>query len=93
MDCQLPELDGFEATRRIRQKLAARPLPIISLTANASTQDRADCMAAGMDDFLTKPVRVELLAATLQKWLPTAQARASHSHDLHPRHGVPWFAM
>ncbi len=73
MDCQLPGLDGLEATRRIRQKLAGRPLPIIALTANASTKDRDDCLAAGMNDFLTKPVRVELLAATLQKWLPTAR--------------------
>ena len=72
MDCQLPELDGLEATRRIRQQLAGRPLPIVALTANASTQDRAACLAAGMDDFLTKPLRVELLAATLQKWLPAA---------------------
>ena len=72
MDCQLPGLDGLEATRRIRQKLAGRPLPIIALTANASTADRTACLAAGMDDFLTKPVRVELLAATLQKWLPVA---------------------
>jgi CheY-like chemotaxis protein len=69
MDCQLPGLDGLEATRRIRAKLPGQPLPIIALTANASTQDRDACLAAGMDDYLTKPVRPELLAATLQKWL------------------------
>jgi CheY-like chemotaxis protein len=76
MDCQLPGLDGLEATRRIREKLAGRPLPIVALTANASTDDRAACLAAGMDDFLTKPVRREILAATLEKWLTTAAARA-----------------
>ena len=72
MDCQLPGLDGLEATRRIRATLAGRPLLIIALTANASTSDRAACLAAGMDDFLTKPVRRELLAATLEKRLPAA---------------------
>jgi signal transduction histidine kinase/ActR/RegA family two-component response regulator len=70
MDCQLPGLDGLEATRRIRTQRAGRPLPIIALTANASLQDRTACLEAGMDDFLAKPVRVEVLAAMLQKWLP-----------------------
>ena len=72
MDCQLPGLDGLEATRRIRTQLATRPLPIIALTANASTQDRAACFSAGMDDFISKPVRIEHLATTLEKWLPAA---------------------
>ena len=72
MDCQLPGLDGLEATRRIRAQLGDRKLPIIALTANASTSDRTACLAAGMDDFLTKPVRRELLAAALGKRLPAA---------------------
>ena len=69
MDCQLPGIDGLEATRRIRARLAGRPLLIIALTANASTSDRTACLAAGMDDFLTKPVRREILANTLEKRL------------------------
>ncbi len=73
MDCQLPGIDGMETTRRIRQKLAGgRPIKIIALTANASTHVREACLAAGMDDFLTKPVRFELLANVLQRNLPPA---------------------
>ncbi|HEY1110342.1 MAG TPA: ATP-binding protein [Opitutaceae bacterium] len=70
MDCQLPGIDGLEATRRIRQKLAGQPLKIVALTANASTHVRDACLAAGMDEFLTKPVRFELLAGLLQRSLP-----------------------
>ncbi len=70
MDCQMPVMDGFEATRRIRAHLAGRPLPIIALTANAMAEDRAACLAAGMDDFLAKPVRQDELRTTLAKWLP-----------------------
>ena len=72
MDCQLPGIDGLEATRRIRQKLDGKPLTIIALTANASTQVRENCLAAGMDDFLSKPVRFELLATVLKNHLPEA---------------------
>jgi len=79
MDCQLPGIDGYEATRRIRTVLAGRPLPIIALTANARPEDREACHAAGMDDFLTKPVRVESLRACLSRWLraPIAPAVVS----------------
>jgi signal transduction histidine kinase len=74
MDCQMPGMDGFEATRRIRQSLAGRPLPIIALTANAMAGDRAACIAAGMDDFLAKPVRQDELQLCLERWLtPVAQ--------------------
>ena len=71
MDCQLPDIDGMEATRRIRQKLAGgRPVKIIALTANAGKKVRDECLAAGMDDFLTKPVRFETLVEALQRNLP-----------------------
>lgn len=70
MDCQLPGIDGLEATRRIRKQLGSRPLRIIALTANANTHVRDACLAAGMNDFLSKPVRFELLADVLKRNLP-----------------------
>ncbi len=76
MDCQLPGIDGMEATRRIRQKLGDRPLVIVALTANASTHVREACLAAGMNDFLSKPVRFEMLAHLLQRHLPAAEPLA-----------------
>ena len=72
MDCQLPGIDGFEATRRIRTGLAGRRLPIIALTANARAEDRDACHAAGMDAFLTKPIRQDQLRACLDRWLAPA---------------------
>ncbi len=72
MDCQLPGIDGLEATRQIRQQLDGKPLTIVALTANASTTVRENCLAAGMNDFLSKPVRFELLATVLQKHLAAA---------------------
>ncbi len=69
MDCQMPGMDGFEATRQIRRRLAGRPLPIVALTANAMVGDRDACVAAGMDDFIAKPVRQEELRSCLERWL------------------------
>ena len=70
MDCRLPQVDGYEATRRIRLLPACGQLPIIALTANALQGDRERCMAAGMNDYLSKPFRRTELQRVLQRWLP-----------------------
>jgi signal transduction histidine kinase len=72
MDCQLPGIDGFETTRRARAWLAGRPVPIVALTANARAEDRAACLAAGMDEFVTKPIRSDALRNCLARWLTPA---------------------
>ncbi len=72
MDYRLPDIDGVEATRRIRQAEFTQ-LPIIALTANASPEDRQRCLAAGMNDFLSKPCELAVLAAALEQWLPKSE--------------------
>jgi len=72
MDCQMPDMDGFEATRRWRaqeQATGGRRIPIIAVTANALEGDRDACLASGMDDFLSKPFTRLALAALLQRWI------------------------
>jgi two-component system sensor histidine kinase/response regulator len=68
MDVQMPEMDGFEATGRIRQMARHQALPILAMTANAMEQDRLACLEAGMNDFITKPVEPEALLETLRRW-------------------------
>jgi two-component system sensor histidine kinase/response regulator len=67
MDCQLPELDGWAATRAIRS--LGSTVPICALTAGSSPDDREACTAAGMNDFLAKPIQPPALVALLERWL------------------------
>ena len=72
MDCQMPEMDGFTATRAIRalEEHTDHHVPIVAMTANAMDGDREACIAAGMDDYLSKPVRIDDLGRMLERWLP-----------------------
>ena len=73
MDCQMPQLDGYDATRQIRMRESGgHRIPIIAVTAHSMTTDRAVCLEAGMDDYVSKPLRPVELEAALRRWLPPA---------------------
>jgi CheY-like chemotaxis protein len=75
MDCQMPEMDGFEATKAIRSGSSGfADIPIIALTANALDGEKERCLAAGMDDYLAKPIKAEALGQKLEVWLSRAVA-------------------
>jgi signal transduction histidine kinase/DNA-binding response OmpR family regulator/HPt (histidine-containing phosphotransfer) domain-containing protein len=86
MDCQMPVMDGFEATAAIRRREASRGdeprQPIVALTAGAIEGDREKCLAAGMDDFLSKPFSLEQLETTLRRWLPERPRGIPHVDPL-----------
>lgn len=76
MDCQMPEMDGFTATRAIREyeSGSGHHTPILAMTASAMQGDREACIAAGMDDYISKPVRLDTLRHALEQWLPQANS-------------------
>ncbi|MBX9694914.1 MAG: response regulator [Cyanobacteria bacterium] len=81
MDCQMPEMDGYAATKQIRrlEKRTGCHVPIVALTANVIEGSREACLAAGMDDYMSKPVNADVLEQTLQKWVPKMKNRQSES--------------
>ena len=95
MDCQMPVMDGYEATRRIRDNAALRALPIIAMTANAMAGDRERALAMGMNDYIAKPLDVGSMFSTLARWLgksaaPAAEVRKPHASDaLSPASAMP----
>ncbi|MCD6533190.1 MAG: response regulator, partial [Deltaproteobacteria bacterium] len=72
MDIQMPEMDGLEATRQLRQESRFDELPVIAMTAQALKGDREKCLAAGMDDYVAKSISPDKLFSTLAKWIGTA---------------------
>jgi CheY-like chemotaxis protein len=69
MDCQMPVMDGYEATRALREQAQWRELPVIAMTANAMIGDREKALAAGMNDHIAKPIRVAEMFSTLARWV------------------------
>lgn len=86
----MPVMDGYRATESIRALLSpVSRIPIVALTANALPEDRQRCLDAGMNDYLSKPIRLDVLASCLSRWLPRSVARSSDSQELPYARPVP----
>jgi two-component system sensor histidine kinase/response regulator len=84
MDCEMPQMDGFEATAAIRRRPDSKSrLPIIAVTAQAMQGDQERCLLAGMDDYISKPVKLEDFAAALKRWLPSRERRQKSEEEPH----------
>src|SRR5579863_8861198 len=75
MDCQMPEMDGFEACREIRKLEGGARIPIVAITANAMKGDRERCLAAGMDDYVSKPFKQDDLRVVIERWIRASASR------------------
>jgi signal transduction histidine kinase/DNA-binding response OmpR family regulator len=84
MDCQMPEVDGYQAAREIREREQGRRIPIVAFTAHALAEERSKVLAAGMDDYLVKPIEPDALQRVLSRFLKTAPAP-----DFSPTPGAP----
>jgi PAS domain S-box-containing protein len=83
MDVQMPEMDGFEASRRIREwEAGKRHIPIIAMTAHALKGDRERCLEAGMDDYVSKPIQSQALLNVLERWIKTSEKHSAASESL-----------
>jgi CheY-like chemotaxis protein len=94
MDCQMPVMDGYAATKALRQRAELRDLPVIAMTANAMAGDREKALAAGMDDHIVKPIDIDAMFATLARWIKPGSGDAPPSqgevgtHEFLPLPGI-----
>jgi polar amino acid transport system substrate-binding protein len=82
MDVQMPVMDGFTATARIREEQSSSELPVLAMTANATIEDREKCLAAGMDEHIAKPINPQMLFEALLRWIPHGERELPEGFDL-----------
>ncbi|MDN2679114.1 MULTISPECIES: response regulator [unclassified Janthinobacterium] len=92
MDCQMPVMDGYQATRKLRQDPRYSNLPVIAMTANAMVGDKEKCLDAGMNDFIAKPIDVAQLFGTLARWIAPATPQAMTAVVAQPEAELPVIA-
>ncbi len=93
MDCRMPVMDGYQASREIRGRPGGESIPILALTANATPEDRQRCLECGMDDVLTKPFLIQQLSEALEKWLGQRSGDPLHPDEIAAAAGSPLEAI